>query len=79
MNVLRPSVKRGSGSDRLFVADVVHMTCKQQTTAREDLQTVVQKLLHIEFTDGTMNHPDKDSQFTETTSLNKKHSEVFHT
>lgn len=72
-------MKSGSGSNRLFVADVVHMTCKQQTTAREDLQTVVQKLLHIEFTDGTTCHPDKDTQVTETTSLNKELSEVFHT
>jgi len=72
-------MKSGSGSDRLFVADVVHMTCKQQTTARKDLQTVVQKLLNIEFTDGTTYHPDKDTQVTETTSLNKGLSEVFHT
>ena len=72
-------MKSGSGSDRLFVADVVHMTCKQHTTAREDLETVVQKLLHIEFTDGTTYHPDKDTQFTETTSLNRELSEVFHT
>jgi hypothetical protein len=55
------------------------MTCKQQTTAREDLQTVVQKLLHIEFTDGTTYHPDKDTQVTETTSLSRGLSEVFHT
>jgi hypothetical protein len=70
-------MKSGSGNDKFVVADVVHMTCKQQTTAREDLQTIVQKLLHIEFTDGTMNHPDTDTQFTKTTSLNKRESEVF--
>jgi len=51
---------------------VVHMTCKQQMTAREDLQAIVQKLLHIEFTDGTTYHPDKDTQVTETTSLNRE-------
>jgi hypothetical protein len=72
-------MRNGSGSDRLFVADVVHMTCKQQTTAREDLQTVVQKLLHIDDTDGTTYHPDKDTQVTDTASLNRGLSEVFHT
>lgn len=54
---------------------VVHMTCKQQMTAREDLQTVVQKLLRIEFSDDAVNHPVTDNQFTETTSLNERQSE----
>jgi hypothetical protein len=72
-------MKSGSGNDRFFVADVVHMTCKQQMTAREDLQTVVQKLLRIEFSDDAVNHPVTDNQFTETTSLNERQSEVFHT
>jgi hypothetical protein len=72
-------MKSGFGSDKFFVADVVHMTCKQRMTAREDLQTVAEKLLHIEFTDGTVNYPDTDNQVNQTTSLNKKQAEVFHT
>ncbi|PNF21570.1 hypothetical protein B7P43_G12710 [Cryptotermes secundus] len=46
---------------------VVHMTCKQQTTAREDLKTVVAKLLH---TDSITNSADSSAQ-----SPNKKQSE----
>jgi hypothetical protein len=60
--------------NKLFVADVVHMTCKQQTTAREDLKTVVAKLLRTEFSDSTTNGTDSDAQ-----SPNKKQSEVYHT
>lgn len=52
------------------------MTCKQQKTAREDLQHVVEKLLHIEFSDGTMNRIDTDTQSTQTVSPNKGQSEV---
>jgi hypothetical protein len=59
------------GINKLFVADVVHMTCKQQTTAREDLKTVVAKLLHTEFSDSTTN----DTAFS-TQSPSKKQSEV---
>lgn len=57
--------------NKLFVADVVHMTCKQHTTAREDLKTVVAKLLH---TDSITNSADSSAQ-----SPNKKQSEVYHT
>lgn len=49
---------------------VVHMTCKQQTTAREDLETVVAKLLHTEFADSTTNSADSSPQ-----APNKKQSE----
>lgn len=53
------------------------MTCKQKITAREDLQTVVQKLLHTEFSDGAMIRTNTDTQSTQTASPNKTHSEVF--
>ncbi|KAJ9600791.1 hypothetical protein L9F63_001071, partial [Diploptera punctata] len=53
---------------------VVHMTCKQQKTAREDLQAVVDHLLHIEFSDGTVSRIETDTQSTQTVSA-KKHSE----
>jgi hypothetical protein len=59
------------GINKLFVADVVHMTCKQQTTAREDLKTVVAKLLRAKFSDSTTN----GTAFS-THSPNKKQSEV---
>ncbi|KAJ4446648.1 hypothetical protein ANN_13345 [Periplaneta americana] len=53
---------------------VVHMTCKQQKTAREDLQAVVENLLHMEFSDGTVTRIDTDTQSTQTASP-KKHSQ----
>lgn len=45
---------------------VVHMTCKQQTNAHEDLQAVVEHLLHVEFNDGTVTRIDTDNQATQT-------------
>lgn len=60
--------------NKLYVADVVHMTCKQQTTAKEDLKTVVAKLMCTDFSDSTTNSADSSAQ-----SPNKKQSEVYHT
>lgn len=65
-------MKNYFGINKLFVADVVHMTCKQQTTAREDLETVVAKLLHTDFSDSITNSADSSAQFH-----NKKQSEVY--
>ncbi|KAK7865799.1 hypothetical protein R5R35_001264 [Gryllus longicercus] len=45
---------------------VVHMTCKQQTTAHEDLKAVVEHLLHVEFSDGTVARIDTDIKSTQT-------------
>lgn len=45
---------------------VVHMTCRQQKTAREDMQEVVKSLLHTEFDDGTVSRIDTDTQSTQT-------------
>lgn len=44
---------------------VLHMTCRQQKTAREDLTVVVSKLLHSEPSDGSA-RVDTDSQATQT-------------
>ncbi|PSN42493.1 hypothetical protein C0J52_09794 [Blattella germanica] len=54
---------------------VVHFTCKQQKTAKEDLQAVVEHLLHNEFSDGTVTRVDTDTQSTQTISPNKKQSQ----
>lgn len=45
---------------------VIHMTCQQQTTAKEDLQYVVKHLLHAEFDDGTVIRVDTGTQSTQT-------------
>ena len=59
----------------ISIADVVHMTCKQDKTAREDLQAAVEHLLHVEFSDGTVSRIETDTQSTQTISP-KKQSEV---
>ncbi|XP_075235250.1 rab escort protein [Lycorma delicatula] len=45
---------------------VVHMTCKQQKTAQEDLAVAVQKLFHTQYSDGTVDRIDTDTQATQT-------------
>ncbi|XP_039300755.1 rab proteins geranylgeranyltransferase component A 2-like, partial [Nilaparvata lugens] len=45
---------------------VVHMTCKQQKSAEEDLAVAVSKLFHLEYCDGTVDRIDTDTQATQT-------------
>ncbi|RZF47415.1 hypothetical protein LSTR_LSTR010618 [Laodelphax striatellus] len=45
---------------------VVHMTCKQQKSAEEDLAVAVSKLFHSEYCDGTVDRIDTDTQATQT-------------
>ncbi|XP_066998765.2 rab proteins geranylgeranyltransferase component A 2 [Anabrus simplex] len=54
---------------------VLHMTCKQQTCAREDLQAVVHNLLHTEFDDGSVTRIATDTQSTQTVSPHKRQSQ----
>lgn len=42
------------------------MTCKQQKTAQEDLAVAVQKLFYTQYSDGTVDRIDTDTQSTQT-------------
>ena len=54
-----------TSNSSFHVLDVLHMTCRQQKTAREDLAVAVSKLLHLEPSDGSA-RVDTDSQATQT-------------
>lgn len=54
---------------------VVHMTCKQQKSAEEDLAVAVSKLFHSEYCDGTVDRIDTDTQATQTAKTEANEAE----